>query len=65
MLARPSIARAWGFCYLFVCNEVFPEPKIRRAVNNLHAFLVPKLKNVRKNGVSDEERDNNLKNKLT
>ena len=40
MLARSSIARAWGFCYLFVCNEVFPEPKIRRAVNNLHAFLV-------------------------
>ncbi len=54
MLARPSIARAWGFCYLFVCNEVFPEPKIRRAVNNLHAFLVPITRMLR-GGVNDAE----------
>ena len=34
------IAQAWGYCYLLVSDEVFPEPRTRRAVNNLHAFLV-------------------------
>ena len=42
-----------GLCYLLVPMKVFPEPKIRLAVDKLHAFLVPKTIMLR-GGVSGE-----------
>lgn len=43
-----------GLCYLLVPMKVFPEPKIRLAVDKLHAFLVPNNKECREGGVSGD-----------